>query len=866
MVFASRIAGATTNFRKDISEVGFQKYLNKTTPSVQKSLGSGGAAEFHKKSTFFPPIEIERSRWNKIFPYRLIIVKPNRLTGAYDPIDKSATGWSGNIGGNEDKTEYVLPITPQDLTVINPYAINVSATLRGIIEEHNGIKFKIIRASGTTGVWPARKDAQPISIPTIPGSFPGADSLNSLTAGTREALGGFIDAGKELFGFDKNAPSDKIPDSTGYELMLELEQFLEAYVEAKKDPANNGWRLAWENAKNNESFLVTPITLTNRKAASSPLESTYQFELKAWKRIFINGGIEEDDGIGALRGTKDGNFWQTTLDKLGQARRTISLSRNIIAAVRNDINGPIDLMRQIVMAVKDISGVVVSLVDLPGQVINDYKNFFAEAKQQLRSIFGAPGQSSDVSKAYNKLDKVLSEKKGIASQSGSNSIASGATAGITTSAEAIFSDPISNFDFFNEITIDAIPVSTEINEAIQDELDKATSLTNDDLREFRQEMLDIVSDLEDSFGAGSSTFARINGRPEPTSRARPMSIEEFEIIAAFHEFIQILDSMTSLGSFEEALANNDPIETDRLSFTSNLAVTNEIPFVDPISKILIPFPFGATLEQIAHTFLGDANRWNEISSLNNLRAPYIDEEGVTQLFLSNGSGRQLNISDGSDLWIGQRVELFSTKVPLFFRKIADVEEIGTGNWLVTVDGDADLDKMKTSETASMRGFQAGTVNSQDKIFLPSTLPPPANSDLKIATFQETDNELLALAKVDLLLTPSNDLALNNQGDARIANGLTNLVQAMKLKIITERGSLFDHPTFGLSIAAGVSAADINAGDIFRDTNSMVKNDSRFADIQKLTINLRGNSLFIDLAVNLANGSGILPLSFPLGVR
>ncbi len=837
------------------SEVNLPK-----TPSTKASLGNGGAAKNHDRDTFFRSISIKPENWNKLFPYRLIIVKPNR-SGSYDTISGQREA-AGGIGGDLDKTEFTLPITPQDLSILDPFAISISATLRGIIEEHNGIKFKMIKCAGTTGIWPARSDAPPVSIPTIPIGGGAGAGVNSLTAGTREAFGDLIDSGKELFGFDSADLSINSPNDTGYELLLQLEQFLEAYVTAKKDPANNNWRLAFDNAKDNETLLVVPTLFTRRKSAASPLEGTYQFELKAWKRVTLNNIVEAADGVTDLRLGKDGNFWQSTLDKLSQARRLISRARNVIAAVRNDINGPLDAMRQVVMAVKDIAGVVLSLIDLPNQVANDYRKFFAESKQLLKTIFESEGQSSEVSKAFKDLTKVLDQKKGAAALTGSNAIASG----ITTSAESIFDDPVANFDFFDAVTIDTIPVTTEINEAIQDEIDIATALTNDDLAELRQTLLDIASDLEDSFGAGSATFASINGRAEPTPRTRPMSIEEFEIIAAFHEFIQALDSMTSVESFEESLANNETVNTNKIAFVSDLAVTNEIPFIEPISKILIPLPFGATLEQIAHTFLEDADRWNEIATLNNLRSPYIDEEGTNQLFLSNGGGRQLNINDGSDLWIGQRIELFSNTVPLFFRKIISVEQISQDNWLVTVDGKADLNKMKTANNASMTAFQSGTVNSQDKIFLPSTLPAPENSDLNIATFQDTDNPLLGLAKVDFLLTPDNDLALNNQGDARIANGLTNLIQAMKLKVITERNSLFDHPGFGLGISVGSSIADITGPQLLNDLTAMVVSDSRFSSIRRLSVNFRNGALFMDLAVNLQNDSGILPLSFPLGVR
>ena len=48
-------------------------------------------------------------------------------------------------------TAYLTPAVKYNGSV----AINTSATLRGVLEEHNGVKFKMINAAGSFGVWAA---------------------------------------------------------------------------------------------------------------------------------------------------------------------------------------------------------------------------------------------------------------------------------------------------------------------------------------------------------------------------------------------------------------------------------------------------------------------------------------------------------------------------------------------------------------------------------------------------------------------------------------------------------------------------------------------------------------------------------------
>src|SRR5271166_5709691 len=71
-----------------------------------------------------------------------------------------------------------------------------------------------------------------------------------------------------------------------------LQQFLEQYAEAKKNPANAGWRLVFDIPKQNQSLIVTPMSFTWNENVSNPMEVKYNLQLKAWRRINIKDQLK----------------------------------------------------------------------------------------------------------------------------------------------------------------------------------------------------------------------------------------------------------------------------------------------------------------------------------------------------------------------------------------------------------------------------------------------------------------------------------------------------------------------------------------------------------------------------------------------
>ena len=204
----------------------------------------------------------------------------------------------------------------------------------------------------------------------------------------------------------------------------------------------------------------------------------------------------------------------------------------------------------------------------------------------------------------------------------------------------------------------------------------------------------------------------------------------------------------------------------------------------------------------------------------------------------------------------------SNSVPPFKRKIINVEKISDNNYLVTLDGESDLDNLTTLQAAKIKGYLPGTVNSQNQIFIPSEGTPDEDDLVTIPKIFDAD-KLVKISKVDWLLDENGDIAINEVGDIQLAGGLTNLIQALKLKIRTKKGTLLQHLDYGLGINAGISMADIESGEIIQSLNKMIEDDSRFDGVEKLNIRLSGNTLSIDMTVRISAGGGILPITFEI---
>jgi hypothetical protein len=362
------------------------------------------------------------------------------------------------------------------------------------------------------------------------------------------------------------------------------------------------------------------------------------------------------------------------------------------------------------------------------------------------------------------------------------------------------------------------------------------------------------------FGAGNALVNTLYGRGTPATSPYPMTVEQSEIVERLWDVIQVLDTLTATNFLDTSRQLNP------LQYVGAIAAANGIAFnATSPSKIAVPVPFGLTIEQIADRYLDDASRYIEIVTLNKLRDPYIDEVGFTTPILSNGENRFVTVSDITNLYIGQVVTFSSTTTPPFTRNILNIQQLDTSLYLITVDGLADLDDLMTANNATMQAYLPGTLNSQNLIYIPSTLSAEVDNGLNPPPLV-ADTAIVGLSKVDILLTDDMDIAINQLGDFRYSAGVTNLIQAIKIKFSTELGSLFTHPQFGLSLSVGQSTADLNLPLIYNQINTMITRDSRFSGVRRIQLGFANGALQISMDVGIANQNGVVPVTFALDSR
>lgn len=844
-------------------QIGLVQAKNtRTSPSVPWN---------NTSSRFWAPMVIDPARWDQLFPYRLVVINANtgQIVGGSSgsPTVKMITNEGNTIINFEPLGQqwiFRLPITPQQLSITDQFAINTSATIRGVIEEHSGLKFKLIQASGTMGVWPYRS-----SVTSPPGS---PTVLQSLFGGTIESATNLVGQFSRVLSsatstHPANKPKTNRPEatdagatSTGYYHALALQQFLEQYSEAKKNPDNAAWRLVFDIPKQNQSFVVTPMQFQWIQSEQTPTRINYSMQLKAWRRIELT---QKATAVKPSIQQLTPGILQRILGTISEARKLTSSFIDLIGAVRSDVERPLDILRQTALFIKDLSGAIVTAADLPFQIQRDYASSIKESLSILsNSISSASNVATSSDPKVRSALKAIKTSSAIVEGLSLSAVANGqlgktsGTAQSINPSDNVFRQPERNFTLMDQAPV----FSMSLNSAQQAQVDKiiedVRQITVDDLKTFRAVIQDLSLQLSNNFGAGDSYYSQIYNRPTPTARITPMTLDEYELLKSLYDVMQSYDILTATTEVD------DRNKQTNMEYVAGLAAEADIAFGLPNSKILAPVPFGLSIEQIAARYLGDPQRWIEIVTLNNLRDPYIDENGFQRSLLSNATGRQITVTSVENMYIGQRIVLHSTSQTPTARRILSIDRLSDVSFLLSLDGEPNLDPFVLSDNAYLQAYLPGTVNSQQKIFIPSDLPVPQGANILVPTSVAGD-PLVGLSKVDWLLTETGDIATNSFGDFRLAAGITNIIQALKLKIGTPKGSVLLHSDYGLGLRAGVMNSDINVQDIYNSISKLVEEDPRFQGLDSLQISLNGPTLTISMGVTLAGQQGVFPLTFEL---
>ncbi len=851
------------------------------------------------ETEFFPISQsfvYKADNWNKLLPYRLLLLKASE-NKVSNPLNK---------GGQADKTEYsilssiyaspatgsvqpifTLPIAPQNLSIDMPFANQTTVLSDGILIENNGAPIRMITIAGTTGVAPFRALGAESYSSSIGGELVG-NTIRSAKAIGRSAsniksslqsLGGI--------GGDTNSPE---LSNTGYAQFHKLKDFLDLWANLSKRPENKNLRLALDLGKDDTTYLITPKRFTMQRSADSPMEYRYSLQLEAWKRIKINGGKKDSLDKALSQGIFENiGKVQKIFQALQGIRKILQQVANLANAIRADFARIVNMVRELILIAKDVAGIAKSIVDLPTDLImaakgpilsavadveaawkNVAKSFSQFPKNFVNSLLGEVSQGTPDIQGNQTASALLSTKdQSGAGNTGGLQVASGRPgpgagsinkiASSTPLLDKILSNPSFGGPLLDTVPLDLLNVPSNLQNKIQDEIDRVRSYTRQDFVIMKSFVEKFSRDCAVYFGVGDTTTdtaMKYYSVVYPASTRRP-SRKEMDLLNGLRQLVRVLDEFSS---FEVA---GDNSINESFNFIGNIAASAGIDVQESPGKIAVPVIYQKSLEEMADYYLGSSERATEIALLNGLASPFIDEDGTYKSLLSNALKNSFSINDGSSLYIGQKLILSSNIVVPFSRYIVDIKRLNNTHYLITVDGEDNLDSLRLEDEAKIQYFMRGTVSSRDTIYIPSNdIPSNIPKRLRPLPYYFKDVDRLAsFTGVDIALGSNNDVIMTKNGGVVLAGGLANLQQALKLKFITPKGALKRHPSYGSGVQPGTSVADITAADIKDQAISSIISDYRFGEVQFISVSLQGPILRLTGAVTVNANSAVLPFGF-----
>ncbi len=789
------------------------------------------------------------------------IDKPTRKTYRTDPKkwDLNASGLysfrvvKANLQGSvsvdnqvADFTEFVLPINPSSLSVSVPFAINTVATNGGVLEEHNGTIFRSISITGTFGVT-AKNSSGAFLRGNIPengvgkvlkditgGAFPNTVGGVSAIAGSIQGVSNAIgNLPKLISGISASNLED-----LGHSKINAFCNYLVAYSEYKKDPTNAAARLVFIDRKNGVSYVVTPVSFDTSKDSSDPHITRYRVNLKAWD--LAQNSTWEVVGDNGSTVADRASVFNAALNTVRASMGVLTAFQDTIRGISQDFDGMIGLVLETKLLLEARKGIA--------PTTSDFQDIISEHAAELSAVLGLNINSTTLQSAINPGG--LPNPNALVSQANTSQSARDNTNPFRTPQQRL-----SHYTKLDAVPLNTLVLTQADQTLVSTKLSKVKGLTIGDFDAIRSKIEDVRDVYTDAVGLGDDTYNAAVGRV-PVAQLREATRTDHQILQAMNDLVQVVDSLTSTKNVAGSRLPDPYVRAQVNANNPSLVIiqyTNGFP---------VPFPHNGTLEGLASQYLETPDRWLEIAIANNLKPPYVDETGFTHAFSSNGVlGRKFTINDATNLYLNQEIFLSSGAIGVSARRIVSITKTTSG-YIIEVDGDDDLDNLKVADSATLLAYMPNTINSNKTCIIPTKKPidalsVPNTRDIPITI--NLDRQQRAMG-VDLALTSEYDLALDSSGDIQLYAGVANALQAIKLKISLEKGTVPRHPEVGLGLQIG-TANTHDAHAVRTALENAILNDGRFSAITGLSIVFSGPQISLQMTVKSANGSDVIPLSF-----
>ena len=353
----------------------------------------------------------------------------------------------------------------------------------------------------------------------------------------------------------------------------------------------------------------------------------------------------------------------------------------------------------------------------------------------------------------------------------------------------------------------------------------------------------------------------------------PTAYNFTDVVAALSAGLSLLTSMSPQA------VNTSAILTQ---ITNNAA--SGLTYSAPTVVSTITIPQNASIQDIALMFLGDANQWENIVTLNNLVFPYITDDPILQLGQNVGQGSLLTTaSSGASsitvtgltyLYTGQRVLLQSGSQYQILTitggtyPVLGVQSTATS---FTLNVSPNLSATYPTATTVVSIYppvgDAGNILSSG-----STLLLPGANTTTVSTGKQTSqtaNDPYYFG-TDVAISANGLLSLNTTtGDLAIIAGTANLNQALRNRFNTPAGSLDFHPNYGNTLDTFIGLNNNgNTGFLAQiSATQTALSDPRVTTVKNSSATVSGDSVTIDLTLILNNGKLFSPsrISIPFNL-